>query len=131
MAPTTNTPPLSCRGSWDTSSSHAKNRNIGRRCPVTWSRIVPRGIRRNAPRSRLLGSLSRAHPLGLGRLAEQHPDCRQRLLILQVPYSAHVKAARGHGNVRQCLNQPPLRTQTAQFVERRQEFPLSFVPVSS
>src|SRR5437867_1966511 len=29
-------------GSWDRSCSQAKNRKNGRRCPVTWSRIVPR-----------------------------------------------------------------------------------------
>src|SRR5439155_14695320 len=28
----------------DRSSSQAKNRSIGRRCPVTWSRIVPRSM---------------------------------------------------------------------------------------
>ena len=31
-------------GSWDRSSSQAKNRTNGRRCCVTWSRIVPRSI---------------------------------------------------------------------------------------
>ena len=30
--------------SWDRSSSQAKNRKNGRRCCVTWSRIVPRSI---------------------------------------------------------------------------------------
>src|SRR6266571_4688648 len=31
-------------GSWVRSRSHAKNRRNGRRCSVTWSRIVPRSM---------------------------------------------------------------------------------------